>query len=256
LRADLAELAKQLAAAHGLTSESAEIKSFRAQVIMDPRQEQAVAFEVKVDFQAPRSLRCELIEKGIRVERGFDPKLGAWAISGDEVVKLQGPTHNKDADQIARDLRLCQQIARLLSPHRLLASLQDPSAVQTADLDIHRLHFKGCTVVAGTVASIPTYAAASDGPARVMLYMHPQTKQLLAVQVVPLGEGDKPSELAELVLLDEYSETRGVRLPTKLNVYRIAGPGLEILMTVKILAIELDKQFGSRHFARPTLPTK
>jgi hypothetical protein len=250
---DLDALAKQLAAAHGLAADATEVKSFRAEVHLEPRQGESLGIDVNVDFLAPRALRCRVIEKGVRAERGFDPKLGAWALSGDEVVKLQGPEHNAEADQVARELRLCQQMVRFLNPGRFLGALTDPAPVRHADLEITaRLRYPSCTVIEGTLASFPTYALGTDGRARVTLYLDPATRRLLAVQALPLGDGDKPGDLAELILLGDYSDKPGLWLPTKLSVYRLAGPGREVLMTVHIRAIELGKEFPPQHFARPT----
>ncbi len=249
---DLANVAKQLATAHGFAADAADIKSFRAEIGMEPRQGDSVGVDVEVDFLAPRSLRCKVIEKGKRIERGFDPKLGGWTISGDEIIKLQGPTYTQDAEQVQQELRLCQQLLRFLNPSRLVTSLLDPAPVRREDLKItERLIFVGCTVIEGTVERFPTYALGTDQRTRVTLYLHPDTKRLLAVHALPFDENDKPAELAELVLLGDYSEKAGPWLPTKLTMYRLAGPGREILMTVHIRAIELGKEFASQHFARP-----
>lgn len=254
LTQDLAQLADLLGKAHGVDPDAPQIKSFRANIRLEPRQgKDSITADIGVDFLAPMSMRCEVREKGVRVERGMDPKLGPWEISGDEVVKLQGPEMTQAADRVASELRLCRQMLRFLDPKRLLASLKNPSALRQSDLEItKRLAFRGCTVVDGMVDKFPTYSLGDQGPAHVTLFVHPDTNQLLAVNAVPLDDAGKPRELAELVLLDQYAETQGMRLPSELTVFRVAGPGREALVTVKILGIELRREFAADHFARPT----
>jgi hypothetical protein len=182
----------------------------------------------------------------------MDPERGPWAISGDEVVKLQGPELNRDREKLARELRLCQQMLRCLDPARLLATLEDPSPVRTSDLEItKRLSFSGCTVVDGVVDGFPLYTADGLGKSQVTLFVHADSKRLLAVNAVRLDEDGKPRAAAELVLLQDYVEVGGMQLPSRLTIYGLAASGREPVMTVHIMGIDLRRQFGPEHFARP-----
>lgn len=253
MRQDLEQLARSLGKAHGVDPAAPPIQSFRAEIRLQPRRDKdSIEINIRADFQAPRSLRCEVREKGVRAERGMDPKLGPWTISNDQVVKLQGPGLNKEAEQVARELRLCRQMLRFLDPERMLSMLKTPSAVRTSDLEItKRLVYRGCTVVDGVLDSFPTYSLGTDGPTRVTLFVHPDSKQLLAVNAMPLDADGKARDLAELILLDDYVSTQELRLPSKLTVFRVAGPGREPLMTVFVDGIDLRHQFAPDHFARP-----
>lgn len=248
---DLAALARRLAAAHGLGEDEADIRSFRAELTVEPRDEKKqISIDVLVDFAAPSSLRCQVTEQGTRVERGFDPKIGPWAVVDGETVRLEGPEYTRDAEKVAKDLSLCRQMLRFLRPTRLLAGLRDPAPVRQADLAIHRLRFTGCTVAEGTIDRLPTFAH-GEVRARVRLFLDPKSDQLLAVEAQPLDEDDKPDGIAELVLLDAYDAARGVRLPTKVTVYRLAGPGPEPVTTVHVRAIDPRREFPASHFAAP-----
>ena len=251
---DAAALAKALDAAHRGPAAPAKVESFRAEVRLEPRQkdEEAVTVDLEVEFQAPKSLRAAVREKGVRVERGFDPQRGAWVRKDGEVTALQGPQHNMEADQVLNEVRLCRQVLGFLDPKSLIARMETPSAVRREDLELTtRLRYPGCRVVEGTIDSFPTYTLGTEGRARVTVYVHGETGRLVAVSALPLDAEDKPLELAELVLLGEYATVQDVQLPAKLNVYRLAGPGKELLMTVRIQSIELGSTFKKDHFRRP-----
>ncbi|MEZ5965806.1 MAG: hypothetical protein R3F56_18365 [Planctomycetota bacterium] len=256
MRQDLEELATALGRAHGLAADAKPITSFGADLRVESRDKQekdSISIDIRVDFSAPRSLRCQVREKGVRVERGMDPELGPWAISGDRVLKLQGADFARDADQIAHDLRLCRQIVRFLDPQRMLRTLEDPGPVGKEDLEItKRLTFHACPTVEGVLTRFPIYTVDADGRARVKLFVHPDTSQLLAVRAQPIGDDGKPTQpTAELILLGDYAETQGLHLPSKLTVFRVDGDAREPLQTVHINGIELDREFAPKHFARP-----
>lgn len=253
VRPDVQQLGELLAKAHGIEPGAEPIHSFRAVLGITPRkgmQKDSITVEAQVDFQAPRAMRCTVREKGVRAERGFDPKRGAWAISGDQVLKVQGSEMGKDIEKAEQELRLCRQMLRFLDPQRLLASLQDPSAIRTSDLEIKRVAYRDCTVVEGTLPSFPTFSA-GDGPARVTLFVHGETKRLLSLLIVPLGEDGRPRELGELVVLGDHAQTQGMWLPTELKIYRATGPGYEPLVEVAFRGMELRREFAKNHFDRP-----
>lgn len=251
---DAEALAEALDAAHRGPKAPAKVESFRAEVRLEPRQkdEEAVTVDLEVEFQAPKSLRATAREKGVSVEEGYDPQRGAWVRKDGEVTALQGPSHNQAADKVLNEVRLCRQVLGFLDPKSLIARMETPSAVRREDLELTtRLRYPGCRVVEGTIDSFPTYTLGTEGRARVTVYVHGETGRLVAVSALPLGADDKPQQLAELVLLGEYAPVQDVQLPAKLNVYRLAGPGKELLMTVRIQSIELGSTFKKDHFKRP-----
>lgn len=253
LRPDLQELAVRLRKAHGIDPQAPAIDSFRATLRLEPRQgKDSITVEVRVDFKAPKALRCTAMEKGVRAERGFDPETGPWAISGDQVLKLQGAEMEQDRDRVQRELRLCRQLLRFLDPERLVASLQAPSEVRKADLEITKQYaFHGCSVVEGAVESFPSYSMEPGQRVHVTLFVHPDTDQLLAVSAKSIDAAGKPADPGELIVLEDYVDTQGLRLPRRLKMYRLQGAGCEPLQTVHVVAIDLRYEFAPDHFARP-----
>lgn len=250
-RDDLRELARTLALAHHGQEGNLGWKSFRAGLRLEPRRDDKRTFDLDVDFKLPRAYRCTVIEKGVRAERGMDPATGPWSVSGDQVVMLEGPEHNEDADRMLGEVRMCQLLLRFLDPGKLLTSLQAPTPVQRADLKIFRESWPGCTTVEGVLDRFPTYSLGPESRARVALWVHPGTNLLLAVQIVPVDERGKPGDVAELVTLADYQKSGDIQLPTKLNIYRLTGPGRELLLTVGVKDLQLGKEFPADRFARP-----
>ncbi len=250
---DAASLATALDAAHCGPAAPGRIESFQAQIQIQPRQKdgEAVSVDLDVEFQMPKALRAVVRENGLRIERGNDPKTSAWVRKDDEVTALQGPEWNQEADKVLNEVRLCRQVLGFLDPKSLIARMETPSAVRREDLAIFRLRYPACRVVEGTVANFPTYTLGTEGRTRVTVWVHGETNRLLAVSALPLDEKDKPRELAELVVLDALAPVQDVLLPASLNVYRLAGPGKELLLTVRIKGIELASKFAPDHFRRP-----
>lgn len=251
LRDDLRALAEKLKLAHHGKDAQPDWKSFQAQLRIEPRRDEKITIDVNVDFQLPRAFRSAIMEQGVRVERGFDPELGAWVISRDQVIKVQGPEAEKEIDETLQNVRMCQLLLRFLDPAKLLTSLRETSPVRKVDLKVFRLQWPGCTQVEGVLDRFPTYLLGSEGSARLTLWIHPQTEQLLAVLTTPLDEQGKAKGEAEFITLSDYQLSGNVHLPSKLNVYRTVGPGYELLTTVEVRGLTLGKEFKPGHFARP-----
>lgn len=247
---DLQQLIDAVEAAHRGPDAPKDVRSFRAEVRVEPRQGNRVAFDLRVDFQLPKAIRYEVMEEGERKERGFDPERGPWVRTGDIVTIVEGRDHNIEREQVLREIRLARQLLAFLDPRALLGRLQQPEPVTETELRIGRLRYPGCAKVSGRLDSFPTYGLGTDGPAAVTFYIG-DDKRLLAVLATPLDGEGRPATASELMTLGDYALSQDLWLPTRLNVYREVGDERTPETTILIRRLRLAEEFADDHFDRP-----
>jgi hypothetical protein len=248
------QLAARLDAAHRGGAKDLAVTSFRAAITVQQRRGDSVSVDLNVDFQLPKAIRYRVVEEGVAVERGFDPELGGWVRSEGRVVALTDRAHEKEAEQVQKEIRLCRQILAFLDPGRVVARLREPTAVAEKELVVSRgLRFDRCFVVSGTADGFPTYALGKGGErSRLTLWVDATSDLLVAVAAHPLDDKGVPATAGELILLQDMKAHEGLLLPTKLTAYTVPEAGKpEPSVTLLLTAIELNRKFGDHHFERP-----
>jgi hypothetical protein len=262
---DLARLADAVDAVHRPDGKGRPVVAFRSALALELVAADASErgqVELKVQFLAWRPpdrdrarplIRYEMVDASKPVVRGRD-RHGYWLFDGREVHDLQGREGQDDLDAVRRDLRLAQQLVRLLDPGAVLRSLRRPGPVAEEALQQGRTEPVPCRTVAGDLETFPLlHGTGEDRPARVKVWVARDSGRLLAAEAWPLDAAGNPlRDQGELIRLDEHRPTDGVLLPMRLTHFLVDPDGRRrVQMKVTLTTIHLNPALAPEDLDRP-----
>ncbi len=247
-------------ALYGKEGKPFPLKGYKARLVIQIHTKKGI-FDVEAlqEFQAPRSIRTEVKEKGLHILRGFDGKHYWQTRPGAPVKDLKQREYKQDRATVQKEIRLAGQVLRLFQVDRLILDMKDPSPPWTETIKLPwkgRLAPRVCRVVEGEIPYFPFYRKQDyEGPARIRIWVDRETGEPRRVRVWPAFAHSEAAIYIHgetLVLSDFRPVAKGrLRVPTnfRLEVTSPRTGKLSPVLVVDLKSLEVNPKFPEGHFS-------
>lgn len=261
----LAQLTELVRDAHR-TKDAVAIESFKADLRIEElartAEEHRGQIELEVQFldwkhpdtgRAYPLIRYRQTDSARSIEQGRDRE-DYWAMADGKPQNMRSRELATDLEHARRNIKLARQMVQLVDASQLLATLKDPSSVQSEDLVQGRALKVPCHTVTGTLASFPLRqhdGEESDVSAKV--FVAKDSNLLIGLEVRPVHADSKDDKSeAEFVFLTEHRENRGRIVPTRIVHFAVDDTGKRrAQMGIDLTTFDLDAKLEPAAFDRP-----
>ena len=233
---EIEALAQRLDKAHLTDPTAKPIAGFDAHLRMagfakDARQRGELEFAVSfLEWIKPSTkrpwplIRYRQVDSASTIEYGRD-QLDYWALLDGRVRNLRSRELERDLESCRSNLRLARQLIRFLEPGTELRAMTDVGPIQQEELRQGRAAAIPCTTVTGKLQNFPMQRTGGGQSAVEAKAFIDSDGRLLALEVTPLdNKGKRLAGRGEFILLQDYLELGGRRVPMKMTHFSVPAP--------------------------------